>query len=200
MGMKYFLTVAILYLAPNFSYSQFSNVIIEEIDNEGKVPGRTYRIYAGLTNIKDQVYVLFGDSIHPLEIKSTKPFFQASNGSGLSKNINRKAANENDSLKYDSWITIGAKDNYDNNVSALNVNLDNFETNGGSISIPKDGAWFCIPTDKQGYCGEDKRILLMQLTTLGEIDGKFSIMGKSAAGVAYTTHDVTFKCGQSKKK
>lgn len=187
-------------LAPLLASTQIKQLSVQEVDNEGKIPGRTYRIFAEMANVKDQVFVVFGDSIHPLEIKSTKPFFQSKKGGAFSKNANRKEVNENDSLRYDSWVTIGATDNYDNNVSVLNVNFDEFETSGGPIRIKKDGAWFCIPTDQQAWAKEDKRLLLMQLTTTGEVDGKISVMGKTASGASYTAHDLTFQCGQKKKK
>lgn len=187
-------------LVPSTAFSQFANIVVVEVENEGKVPGRTYQVYAGMTNVNDQVYVVFGDSLHPLEIKSTKPFYQCRKGGALAKQSNRKERQENDSLRFDSWITVGAMDNYDNNVNLLNIDLDDFEKTGGNIIAKKDGAWFCIPTDKQAYCKEDKRILLMQLTTQGEVNGKFSLMGKTDKGVAYTTHDIEFKCGEKKKK
>ena len=200
MNFKNFAVAVVMMMTPIFVFSQFKQVVVEEIDNEGKVPGRTYRIYAELTNIKDQVYVIFGDSVHKLEIKSSKPFYQSKTGGALAKNIQRKEAMENPQLKYDSWVTIGAEDNYENNLNVLSVDLEEFESEGGPIQIKKDGAWFCIPSDKQAWCMKDTKMLLMQLTTEGEINGQFSIMGKTAGGVAYTNHDVTFRCGEKKKK
>ncbi len=197
---KKVLIVLIGALSPLMALTQIKQLSVQEVDNEGKVPGRTYRVFAEMTNVKDQIYVIFGDSTHTLEIKSTKPFFQSKRGGAFSKNSNRKEAGENDSLRYDSWVTIGAVDNYDNNVSVLNVNFDEFEKSGGAIKVKKDGAWFCIPTDQQAWAKEDKRLLLMQLTTAGEVDGKISVMGKTAAGESYTLHDLTFACGSKKKK
>ncbi len=200
MNVKNIMSIIMLCMVPSLVFSQFKQVVVEEVDNEGKVPGRTYRVYAEMTNIKDQVYVIFGDSVHKLEIKSTKPFYQSKDGGALAKNSNRKEVADNKLLKYDSWITIGAEDNYENNVNVLSVNLEDFEEKGGAISVKKDGAWFCIPTDKQAWCINNKKMLLMQLTTEGEITGKFSIMGKSVDGIPYTTNDVTFQCGQKSKK
>jgi hypothetical protein len=176
--------------------AQFKSFHIEPIQNGGNVPGRTWRIYAEMTNVGDQLFVVFGDTLHTIEIGSTKPFYQAPNGSALAKDINRKQAADIPSLRYDSWITIGAEDNYDNNTSILNLNLDDFEKNGGVINSGKEGAWFCIPTQKQAYCGDDKRILLMQLTSEGRISGKLSLMGKSKDGVSYTKYDEKFECGK----
>jgi hypothetical protein len=176
--------------------AQFKSFHIEPIQNGGNVPGRTWRIYAEMTNVGDQLFVVFGDSLHTIEIGSTKPFYQAPNGSALAKDINRKQAADIPSLRYDSWITIGAEDNYENNTSILNLNLEDFEKNGGTINSGKEGAWFCIPTHKQAYSGDDKRILLMQLTSEGRISGKLSLMGKSKDGVSYTKYDEKFECGK----
>lgn len=195
--MKNFLFAALLCVASLSSFSQVQQIVVEEVDNGGSVKGRTYRVYAEMTNIKDQIYVLFGDSVNKLEVKSNKPFYQSSYGGSLSRESNRKQASENPQLKYDSWITIGAEDNYDNNVQVLNLDLTNFETKGGAISIPKDGAWFCVPTDKQAYCGENKRILLMQLTTEGNITGLLNIMGKTAEGNPYTKYGLKFSSGKN---
>jgi hypothetical protein len=176
--------------------AQFKSFHIEQIQNSGKVPGRTWRIYAEMTNVGDQLFVVFGDSTHKIEIKSSKPFYQSPTGGALSKDSNRKVAAEDPKLKYDSWITIGAEDNYDNNVNILNLDLSLFESRGSAIDSGKEGAWFCIPTEKQAYCGENKRILLMQLTSEGQISGKLSLMGKSKDGVSYTKYDEKFECGK----
>ena len=190
------LFVTLAALSFNQAIAQFKSFHIEQIQNGGKVPGRTWRIYAEMTNAGDQLFVVFGDSIHTIEITGTKPFYQANGGSALAKDINRKEASENPMLQFDSWITIGSEDNYDNNTSTLNLNLESFEKTGGKIDSGKEGAWFCIPTNKQAYSGENKRILLMQLTTEGQISGKLSLMGKSKDGVSYTKYDQTFECGK----
>lgn len=175
---------------------QFKSFFIHQVDNEGKVPGRTWRIYAEMTNPGDQLFVVFGDTTHTIEIKSTKPFYQSPAGGATSKDSNRKVANEDPQLKYDSWITIGAEDNYDNNLNMLNLDLSLFESRGGAIDSGKEGAWFCIPTEKQAYSGDDKRILLMQLTTEGHITGKMSLMGKTKEGESFKMYDQTFECGK----
>ena len=190
------LFVTLAALSFNQAIAQFQSFHIEQIQNGGQVPGRTWRIYAEMTNAGDQLFVVFGDSIHKIEITSTKPFYQATGGSAIAKDINRKEAAEDAFLQFDSWITIGAEDNYDNNTSTLNLNLEEFEKKGGTINSGKEGAWFCIPTQKQAYCGEDKRILLMQLTTEGQISGKLSLMGKSKDGESYTKYDEKFECGK----
>jgi hypothetical protein len=194
---KFFLLVSLLcaLLSAN---AQFQKIIVEERENEGKVPGKTYRIYAELKNVKDQVLVVFGDSLHPLEITSTKPFFQSDAGGALSKDANRAMIEMDVKLRFDSWMTIGADDNYENAVNTLNMNFSNFESGTRTSLKTSDGAWFCIPTEKQTVCKEDKRILLMQLTTPGQITGKISLMGKTSTGVTFTSNDITFTCGGKK--
>ncbi len=176
--------------------AQFKGIVTEQVENEGKVPGKTWRVYAEMTNAGDQLFVVFGDSVHKIEIKSTKPFYQSKAGGATSKDSNRKVASDDLQLKFDSWITIGAEDNYENNINTLNLDLSVFESRGGAIDSGKEGAWFCIPTDKQAYCGENKRILLMQLTSAGTISGKLSLMGKSKDGVSYTKYDERFECNK----
>ncbi|MFN0032663.1 MAG: hypothetical protein ACKVOR_10935 [Flavobacteriales bacterium] len=191
--MKKLLPALLMYALAVASHAQFVKIVVEEIDNEGTVPGRTYRIYAELTNEGDQLYLVYGDSLHPLSISSTKPFYQNQYGGAFAKDVNRKLAMENDSLRYDSWLTIGAADNYNNNVAPLNADTKNFEENGDAVVCNVDGCWFCLPTHKQAYCGSDKKILLMQLTTEGSITGTINIMGKTAAGEMYRNYDVAFK-------
>ncbi len=192
-------TIALIGLSMLLSVgasAQFKGFTTEQIENEGKVPGKTWRVYAEMTNAGDQLFVVFGDSTHKIEIKSSKPFYQSQAGGALSKDSNRKVAAEDPKLKYDSWITIGAEDNYNNNMNTLNLDLSLFESRGAAIESGKEGAWFCIPTEKQAYSGEDKRILLMQLTTEGRISGKLSLMGKTKDGASYTKYDQTFECGK----
>lgn len=187
-----------MMLSAIIANAQFRNIVVEEVENEGKVPGKTYRIYAELTSVNDQVLVVFGDSLHPLEIQSTKPFFQSTSGGALSKDSNRALTEKDPKLRFDSWVTIGADDNYENAVSVLNLSFADFEGGARTSIRTKDGAWFCIPTEKQTQSKEDKKVLLMQLTTPGTVSGNISIMGKTSTGVSYTSHDVKFTCGGKK--
>ena len=182
----------------NCSFAQFKQVIADEVENNAKIPGRTFRIYLELTNKNDQIFMVYGDKENPLEITSTKPFFQSDFGGPMSRDVNRKMAASNDSLRFDSWITIGADDNYDNNLSQLNLDLKDFEEKGGAIKT-NDGAWFCVPTDKQVFCKEDKRMLVMQLTTAGELNATFNIMGRTAAGENFQVKDIKVVAGKKKK-
>jgi hypothetical protein len=98
-------------------------------------------------------------------------------------------------VRFDSWVTIGSEDNYDNYVNNFLLNFDDFENNGGAIKT-SDGAWFCTPDHRQVFCGPDKKILIAQLTTEGKITGKFSVQGRTAGGENFQQFDVSFTAGK----
>lgn len=197
--MKNKINLLLLMLTmPVFMSAQFVQAFAEEVENNNTLNAKTYRIYIQLTNKNDQIFMIYGDKENPMEISSTKPFYQSPYGGGVARDVNRKMASDNDSLRYDSWITIGAADNYDNNLSQLNLDLKEFEEKGGAIKTT-DGAWFCVPTDQQVFCKEDKRMLIMQLTTAGEINARFNIMGRTAAGENFQVKDIVVSAGKKKK-
>ena len=51
--------------------AQFKSLLVEEIDNQGTVPGRTYRIYAQMEAEGDVIDAVFGDGQDYLEVSST---------------------------------------------------------------------------------------------------------------------------------
>ena len=98
--MRIFLSTCMMFIV-NICTAQVVGLIAEEVENEGRVDGKTWRIYAEMTAVGDQVFVVFGDTAHRLTIESTKPFFQSAAGGPLSKDSNRKVASEDFKLKYD---------------------------------------------------------------------------------------------------
>lgn len=181
-------------LCTHICSAQFKSIQVEQVDNAAAVPGRTYRFYVVLANDSDQVHMVYGDVAHPLEIQSTKPFYQSPEGAAFSNQISRKRATENPQVRFDSWLTIGGLDNYDNETTNFLIKTDEFETSGGPIRT-SDGAWFCIPGKTQTYAGVDRRVLIAQLTTEGVITGKLSIMGRTARGEVFHTYDVELRAG-----
>jgi hypothetical protein len=186
------LTATLALLLGFNATAQVKNLSIEQVDNEGKVPGKTYRLYAVMTHEEDRVLVIFGDTLNPLIIKASKPFYQSPNGGGMAKDSNRKLVQLNDSLRFDSWITVGGVDNYDCNINVLNLSLQKFEEEGGPIEVTTDGAWFTLPTDQISKAGSDKKILLGQFTTKGTLDGQLCIMGRDAKGENFQQKGLKF--------
>ena len=69
--------------------AQFKGLVVEEIDNKGLVPGKTYRIYAQMEAEGDVVDAIFGDGEDYLEVKSTAPFFQHERGGNSANELQR---------------------------------------------------------------------------------------------------------------
>ncbi|MCB0761580.1 MAG: hypothetical protein KDC12_08665, partial [Flavobacteriales bacterium] len=174
--------------------AQFVQLVVEEVNNNGAVPGRTYRIYAVVKNADDHIHAVFGEDGHPLKVESTQPFFQSEYGGGMSKEVNRASLADHKELNYDSWVTIGAEDNYSNALNVFIMTLDEFEA--GKTLQTSDGAWFVTPDNSQAFAGEDKKILLLQLTTEGVVNGVINLQGRTAAGEIFKEYDLTFTCGK----
>ncbi|MDG2311814.1 MAG: hypothetical protein P8L64_05445, partial [Flavobacteriales bacterium] len=124
--------------------AQFLRLDVDEIDNEGKVPGKTYRVYAVFENEGDILDAVYGEASALLSITSTKPFYQHPKGGALSTDIQRYDISVNSELAYDSWVTIGSEDNYMNALSGFIMEFGDFETAGGKIET-NNGAWFVTP-------------------------------------------------------
>ena len=157
--------------------AQFKGLAVEEIDNKGVVPGKTYRIYAQMEAEGDVVDAIFGDGEDYLEVKSTAPFFQHERGANSANELQRADVQSIEALKYDSWVTIGYEDNYMNALTAFLMDLSEFE--GGGRLYSNNGAWFVTPDMRQAAAGPDGKLLLMQLTTEGDISGRINLHGRT---------------------
>ena len=170
------LALAALCMAST-AVAQFSHLEVDYIDNGGVVPGDTYRVYAVMENEGDILDAIYGEKSAPMKITSTKPFFQHLKGGALSADIQRYDTTTDPTLLYDSWVTIGAEDNYMNAVSGFIMDFESF--NAGGELATNDGAWFVTPDKRQAAAPPSKRILLMQLTTAGEVEGVLNVHGRT---------------------
>ena len=98
-------------------------------------------------------------------------------GGALSADIQRYDTTTDPTLLYDSWVAIGADDNYMNFVSGFIMDFESF--NAGGELATKDGAWFVTPDKRQAAAPPDKRILILQLTTEGKVEGVLNIHGRT---------------------
>ena len=175
--------------------AQFVKLEVDEINNQGIVPGKTYRVYIVMENKGDLLLAVYGqtdkDKTLPLSIESTTVFYQHEKGGALSSAIQRSDVYNYPELAFDSWLTINGEDNYNSfmkippNYKSL---LDKFESEGASINF-SDGAWYIMPEQLQANAGESKRILIMQLTTTGRVSGLINIQG--------VTHEMFDENGES---
>lgn len=188
--------------------AQFQRLEVKEIPNDGSVPGKTYRIYAVMAAPNDVIDAVFADENNPLEIVSTKPFYQHAKGGFLAVDVQRFDVQNDAKLKYDSWFTIGSEDNYNNYLMPFLMDegeVAEFES-GGKFSTTSS-AWFVTPDRRQAFADQEGKILLMQLTTEGTVNGKLNIHGRTRAvldgegniisgGEIIEERNLTFTCGK----
>jgi len=174
-----------LFAIPKIGMCQFSGVHVEEIDNDGLLAGTTYRVYVKFEDVADRLDAVMPFEDNPIVIHTSSRFYQHPKGSYLATNIKRGDVDNDLTLAYDSWVTIGLVDNYLNK-SAIHppgsTFLENFENSGQAIvsyvQDPNGGAWFVRPDEEQGIAGEDSKVLIGQFTTSGTITGLINIMGR----------------------
>lgn len=205
--MKQLILSFLAFALSGAAMAQFVKFEIEEVPNSGKVPGKTYRVYAVLENQGDVIDAIFSDEKNEVVIQSTAPFYQHPLGGILSSDVQRFDAQNDPKLMYDSWFTIGAVDNYRNYVMPFAIDsaaIKSFEQ--GKAYRAGNSAWFVTPDQAQGKAGSDKRILLMQLTTAGKVTGTINIHGRKRAirdqsntviggGEVFEQRGLTFTCG-----
>ena len=175
-----------------------SNVelVVEAVDNNGTVPGNTYRVYAVLPSAQHSLHAVFAADDHVLNIATTGSFFQHQYGSYSSLDINEGIVAMEPGLAYDSWVTVGAKNSNDNNLWTIGIDYNNF-LSGQELTVT-DGAWFVVPTDIQAAADAGNKVLLMQLTTDGTASGVLNLQGRDGQGGTWRLHDLTFNSKDAK--
>ena len=184
-----FLTLALLLGSVLASQAQFKSLVVEEVDNKGEVPGRTYRVYAQMEGEGDVIDAVFGDGADYLEVSSTAPFYQHELGANSANDLQRATVQSEPGLKYDSWVTIGLEDQGGNALSEIGLIHD--DASGTSTS---DGSFYVTPDDAQG-AEVDGRVLIAQFTTFGydsALVGTISLQGKNADGSNWGAESVSY--------
>lgn len=177
--MKKGITIILALAAAGMATAQSASVVVKQIDNKGLVEGNTYRVYVKAPTVDHSIHAVFADGTNTLEIESTAPFYQNQLGNHTSTGINEAIADIQPTLNYDSYITIGASDDMNNNLWEAGIVADSFE-DGNALRV-EDGALFVIPTEGQGAPrGEGKLVLVAQLTTAGEAHGVLNVQGWDA--------------------
>jgi len=206
--MKKSLLIALAFFTAGISQAQFVQLEVEEVPNNGIVPGKTYRVYAKMQNPGDIVDAVFAEEKNPIEIKSTTKFYQHPKGGALSNEVQRFDIQNDPKLTFDSFFTIGLTDNYNNYVTPFL--MDSLETKAfeqGNAYISYNSAWFVTPDKRQTQAGKDGRVLLMQLTTTGVVTGRLNLHGREKevldengdlvdGGFIIEQRGLTFTCGK----
>ncbi len=177
--MQKIFTLALAAL-PFVGFAQFQELVIEEVPNNGLVKGQTWRIYAQMENPGDVIDAVFGEEKAPLWLRAENGFYQHPKGGALASEVQRYDVENDRSLRFDTWFTIGKSDNYLNKVSSFPPDLSfaSFEAGGDFETL--NGAWFVVPTEFQAQAPSDRKILLMQLTSDGPVEGMINLHGREA--------------------
>jgi hypothetical protein len=172
-------------------FCQSVSLIIEEVDNYGIVSGTTYRLFAVLQSRQHSIHAVFADDSHPLKVLTSSKFFQHKHGGGLSSDVKKSKFIKYPALKYDSWVTIGAENNIEDNVTGYAIkNMSEFES-GWNLSF-YDAAWFVLPDDVNAFPKEGNKVLIMQITTDGVFSGILNFQGKDHLGETWRSYGLEF--------
>ena len=146
----------------------------------------TYRLYVNTPNEDDMLVSCIGDEDLPLILESTASpaWFQHPNmTSAFATEVNPLFYAAFPELRYDSWLTIGAEDNTAE-VDIISIDDPTYEAftafeEGESIAVTGEvgSGWFVlpIPTNVEAIAGADKKVLIAQLTTAGEVSGQIAV-------------------------
>lgn len=188
--MKQFL---LLFTAVSLSCVMYANgarLIVQKVDNQGLVPGNTYRIYAEMPTPEHSLHIVYGTETHPLQIQSTAPFYQHQYGGHSAAAISENIFSAEPSMKFDSWITLGYENNVSNDMWDLGVDFSTFDQ-GGNI-MATNGGWFLIPTDEKCQPGNKNLVLIAQFTTTGIATGKLNLQGWQGANNVWKSEALEF--------
>lgn len=192
--MKKFILSLLAVAFVTTAFTQFQEIVVEEVENNGVVEGKTYRVYALMKSQRDYIDAVLGLPESPMRISTSTTFYQNERAGALASNTMRADLKNDPKLAFDSWVTIGLEDNYNNAVTGFLVDLSSFEA--GNALESDNGAWFVTPDKEQAYAGPSKKILIMQLTTTGVVDGIINLHGKNINGEEWQSNGVSFTCGK----
>jgi len=184
--MRILLLVCFVSSTLTCAHSQIVQIIAEPFaqhdttgiaDLEGMT---TYRIYAEMTNVDDELSAIFGDSESPLHISSTTGFYNNTLGSDLGWEVNPALLAFFPLVNYDSWLTIGASNSAEGanmgNTIGMESAFESFNSNGAFIVDDFiGGSIFTLAGDPAAAAGEDFRVLIAQLTTSGTIESSLNM-------------------------
>ena len=149
------------------------------------IPGQTtYRIYQNLVNADDFLSSVFGNNDDPFSLATTTGFYNSAFGGTTAGDINPAFLSFFPELAADSWVTVGIEAQ----AVAPEVAISAVESAdqpwvgafafGDAISgqdiVMNDftgGAWYVLNGTPNGLPDENNRVLIMQITTAGELSG-----------------------------
>jgi hypothetical protein len=149
------------------------------------VPGQTtYRIYQNLLNEDDFLSSVYGNNDDPMMLSTTTGFYNSQFGGTTAAAINPSLFGFFPDLAADSWVTIGIDSQPTGDegdisvvesdgqpwVSAFAAGSD-LDGSDFEMSDFTGGAWYVLNGTPNGLPDENGRVLLLQITTAGELYG-----------------------------
>lgn len=187
--MKKFLLPAFYLFISQTIFASTPELIVRRIENNGTVPGNTYRLYVNLPS-DYSLHIVYGDSNSPLQIESTAPFYQHPFAGNAATGITDALINAAPAARFDSWITLGYDNNANNNMWEIGMDYRSFES-GGSITT-SNGGWFLLPTDQKCSADENRLVLIGQFTSAGVVSGILNLQGWTSTREAWKATALTF--------
>ena len=160
-----------------------------EVHAEDIIEGQTtYRFYQNMLNPDDFLSSVYGGEIAPLAIETTTGFYNSQFGSSVASGVNPAFYSFFPELQGDSWVTIGIESEsvgdevVISTIESLTQPWVNAFAFGQSISGENvyindqaGGTWYVLNGTPNGLPNSDGRVLLMQITTAGDVSGTLNM-------------------------
>ena len=144
----------------------------------------TYRLYVNMVNADDFLSSIYGGDTDPLSITTTTGFYNDAFGAAVASGINPAFFAFFPTIQGDSWVTIGIESQNVGDEVAIST-VESTEQpwvacfNSGTPQDGQDvymtdetgGAWYVLNGTPNGLPDENLQVLVMQMTTTGEICG-----------------------------
>ena len=165
------------------------SLVVEEHAVDGIAGMTTYRLYIGMENAADFLSAIYGNTLNPMVLTTTDGFYNDEFATGaMAEGVNPAFLGFFPSLAYDSWVTIGLDQQaVGAEVAASAVESDlqpwissfvyGSDMDGQDVAVDDwyGGAWFVLNGAPNGVAdAENQRVLMMQVTTSGEIAGSLN--------------------------
>ena len=146
----------------------------------------TYRFYIGMENASDFLSAMYGGLQNPLTVSTSEGFYNDTFATGATADgINPAFFPLFPSLEYDSWVTIGTSSQVSGSQVAASTVESSFQPWVGAFNSTSGmsgqdfaiddwygGAWYVTNGAPNGVAdAENQRVLIMQLTTAGDLSG-----------------------------
>jgi hypothetical protein len=158
--------------------------------NELPATAVCYRLYAEFNGPGAAVWGIFGNEPYPMVLSSRGGFHGSDDSGDLTTDVPCSDPTSPASLRYDSWLTIGAACQDANALQAVG-----FKGLFLSTGVNNDNCGALVsPGSPQGFAGADNRVLIAQLTTNdGSLPtGSINIVGLNIDGTDLLAYGQTW--------